>query len=332
MRKKIIFSLLVITLFAIPLFATASDPEKASKPITIKALTPFPTSAISNQPFPLFLDMVKKRSQGRLIIDWRGGPEIIKGSDQPEALKAGVIDMLLWVPFGYLKSHVSCAEAEGLSEHSAWKEREVGAFNLWSEIFKKHLNAKYLGKPWSLTQFAIYTKKPINKIEDFKGKKIRVMSLYIPFMRALEAAPITIPVTDLYTALERGVVDGFMFIDWGISSWGWQEVVKYKIYPPVFQQETATLINMNVWNKLPKDLQDLLMDAFIDFEYISTAFLQELKNGEWQVCEKAGMTIINLPPDDAKNFRKIAHDATWPVVIKDSPDYGPKLRELLIKK
>lgn len=169
-------------------------------------------------------------------------------------------------------------------------------------------------------------------MDEFKGLKIRVMPLYIPFVKALGAAPVTLPVTELYTALERGVVDGFMFIDWGISSWGWQEVVKYKIHPAVFQQETATLVNMDYWNKLPNDLQDLLMDTFADFEYVSSAVLLEIRTEEWQVCEKAGMTLINLPLEDAKKFRKIAYDATWQVVIKDSPDFGPKLRELLTKK
>ena len=332
MGKNLFLGLLVITGVTISLLFSIDVLAQAPKPISIKALTPFPINAISNQPFPLFLDTIKKRSQGRLIIDWRGGPEIIKDVDQPEALKKGAIDMIIWTSFGYLKSHVSCAEAEGLSELSAWKERESGAFNLWSEILKKNLNAKYLGKPWSLSPFAIYSKKPIHKIEDFKGLKIRVMPLYISFIKALGAAPVTLPMTELYTALERGVVDGFMFIDYGITSFGLHEVVKYKIYPPVFQQETATLINMDVWNKIPKDLQELVTDAFIDFEYISTAFLLELKNNEWQVCEKAGMSIINLPSEEAKKFRKIAYDATWEVVIKDSPDYGPKLRELLIKK
>ncbi len=332
MRKKLILSLLAIAIVVVPLLVASGVLAQVPKPVTIKAVTPFPKNAISNQPFPLFLDMVKKRSHGRLIIDWRGGPEIVKASDQPEALKSGIIDMLLWTPFSYLKSHVSCADAQGLSEHTAWKEREVGAFNLWSDILKKQLNAKYLGRPWSLTSFAFYTKKAVNRMDEFKGLKIRVMPLYIPFVKALGAAPVTLPVTELYTALERGVVDGFMFIDWGISSWGWQEVVKYKIHPAVFQQETATLVNMDYWNKLPKDLQDLLMDTFADFEYVSSAVLLEIRTEEWQVCEKAGMTLINLPLEDAKKFRKIAYDATWQVVIKDSPDFGPKLRELLTKK
>ncbi len=332
MDKRWLYVAIACIMVTIALLEADNTPAQAPKPITIKALTPFPITAISNQPFPLFLDTVKRRSHGRLIIDWRGGPEIIKAADQPEAVKKGIIDMILWTSFGYLKSHVSCAEAEGLSELSAWKERESGAFNLWSEILKKDLNSKYLGKPWSLSQFAIYSKKPINKIGDFKGLKIRVMPLYIPFMKALGAAPVTLPITDLYTALERGVVDGFMFIDYGITTFGLHEVVKYKIYPPVFQQETATLINMDAWNKIPQDLQNFLSDTFADFEYISTAFLWELKNNEWQVCEKAGMSIINLPTEDAGRFRKIAFDATWEVVIKDSPDYGPKLKQVLTKK
>ena len=158
------------------------------------------------------------------------------------------------------------------------------------------------------------------------------LSFPSPFIKALGASPISLPVPEVYTALERGVVDGLMFIDYGITSFGWHEIAKYKLHPSVFQQETATLMNMDVWKKLSKDLQDVLMSAFIDFEYISTAVLLQIKKQEWEVCEKAGMTISSLPTEDAKKFQKIAYDATWKVVMKTSPDYGSKLKKLFTKK
>ena len=56
----------------------------------------------------------------------------------------------------------------------------------------------------------------------------------------------------------------------GMTSWGLQEVTKFMIEPGVFQMEPATMINLDRWKKIPKDLQDLLLDVIQEYEYIGT--------------------------------------------------------------
>jgi TRAP-type C4-dicarboxylate transport system substrate-binding protein len=162
--------------------------------------------------------------------------------------------------------------------------------------------------------------------------KIRVMPLYIPFMKALGAAPITIPPTEIHTAMERGVVDGFMWPNVGMVSWGLQEVTKYVIEPGVFQMEPATMVNLDKWNKIPKDMQTLMMDIMEDMEYIATMRNALIVEKEDRIRKKAGMKTIQLPPDEAEKFRKICYEKTWELVIKNAPEYGPKLRQLSSKK
>jgi TRAP-type C4-dicarboxylate transport system substrate-binding protein len=136
---------------------------------------------------------VNKRTAGKVKIDWVGGPEVIKTFDQIHALKAGTIDMILYYPFGYMKSVMPESWCKGLSELAEWEERKTGAFELWSEIFEKRVNAKYLGRLHSLLPFMVFSNKKIEKTEDFRGMKMRVMPLYIPFLKALGASPVTIP-------------------------------------------------------------------------------------------------------------------------------------------
>ena len=145
------------------------------------------------------------------------------------------------------------AEAKGFSELMEWEERKSGAFELWTEIFEKRVNAKYLGKFHNNLRFYIFTNKKVEKIADFKGQNIRTMPLYIPFIKALGANPVTIPPSEMYTSLERGVVDGMMYPKYGLTSWGLQEVLKYTTEPGVFQIEPATMINLDRWKKIPQD-------------------------------------------------------------------------------
>jgi TRAP-type C4-dicarboxylate transport system substrate-binding protein len=298
-----------------------------SQTIVLKAVTAFPKTHLNNDPVPAFIEAVNKHAQGKLRIDWLGGPEVFAAFDQVTALKSGTVDMILYYPFGYMKGMMPEADAKGLSELAEWEERKTGAFELWGEIFEKRVNAKYLGKLHNNVTFNVFINKKIDKLADFKGLKIRVMPLYIPFIKSLGASPVTMPPTDIYTGMERGVVDGFMWPRVGMISWGLQEVTKFMIEPGVFQMEPATAINMDRWKKIPKDLQVLLLETIQEHEYIGTCRNYMILDKEERVREKAGMKIIKLPPADAEAFVKAAYDNTWAEVIKSAPDYGPKLRK-----
>jgi TRAP-type C4-dicarboxylate transport system substrate-binding protein len=304
-------------------------PEVKAQPIVLKAVTAFPKPHLNNDPVPLFIEAVNKRAHGRLKIEWLGGPEVFAPFDQVHAVKAGTADMNLYYPWAYMKSLMPEAEAQGLSELAAWEERKSGLFELWSEIFEKRVNAKYLGRLHSNITFQVFCNKRIDKVTDLKGMKIRVMPLYIPFMKALGASPVTMPPPEIHTAMERGVVDGFMWPKVGMISWGLQEVTKFMIEPGVFQMEPATMINLDRWKKIPKDLQELLLDAIQEHEYVGSMRNYMILEKEERVREKAGMKTLKLPPGEAEKFVKTAYDMTWEEILKAAPEYGPKLRKAM---
>jgi len=324
--KKIVYLCLLLMGVSFFLFM---ESDVYSQQIILKAITAFPKPHLNNDPVPLFIEAVNKRAAGRLKIEWLGGPEVMGAFDQIHAIKAGTIDMNLYYPWAYMKSLMPEAEAQGLSELSAWEERKSGLFELWTEIFAKRVNAKYLGRLHSDVTFHVFCNKKIEKIEDFKGMKIRVMPLYIPFLKALGASPVTMPPPEIYTAMERGVVEGFMWPRVGMVSWGLQEVTKYMILPGVFQMEPATMINLDKWNKIPKDLQDIIMDTIQEYEYIGTMRNYKLVEKEERIREKAGMKNIQLPPKDAEKFVHTAYEMTWQEILKAAPEYGPKLRKAM---
>jgi len=286
---------IALLLISILLVLTFSIKNVQSAPIVIKAVTAFPKNHLNNDPVPIFVDKVNKRAQGKVKIDWIGGPEVIKTFDQIHALKAGTMDMLLYYPYGYMKPLMPEAWAKGLTELAEWEERETGAFQLWQEIFEKRVNAKYLGRLHNLLPFMVFSNKKIQRIEDFKGMKMRVMPLYIPFLKALGAAPVTIPPTEIYTSMERGVVDGFMWPNVGMISFGLQEVTKYVLEPGVFQMEPATMVNMNKWKQIPEDLQALIMEIMKDMEYIGTMRNELIVRKEDRIRKEAGMETKVCP-------------------------------------
>ncbi len=322
---------LICVMFFVSIFCFVST-IAFSAPIVLKAVTAFPKPHNNNDGVQMFVDNVNERCKGKLEIKWLGGPEVIAAYDQVNALKAGTMDMILYYPFGYMKQIMPEAEAKGLTELAEWEERKSGAFGLWEEIFAKRINAKYMGRFHNLIPFMLYVNKKITKIDDFKGMKIRVMPLYVPFLKALGASPIMIPPTDIHTAMERKVVDGFVWPRAGMISWGLQEVTKYMILPGFFQMEPATMINMDKWKQIPKDVQTIISKTMEEMEYIATMRQFMIVEKEDNVRKKAGMEFIQLPPEEAQKLLKIIYDETWKFMIQTAPEYGPKLQKATSKK
>jgi len=303
----------------------------AQEPIVIKAVTYAPPNHISVDPVLILIDKINTLGKGRVKIDLIGGPEVIAPFDMPQALKSGAIDMVAYIPMSYMKSIVPEAEAKGVSEIAEWEERKSGAYDLWCEIFAKKGNIKYLGRFHSLSPFRVYCNKKIEKIADFKGMKMRVNPLYIPFMKALGVAPVSAPPTEIYTLLERKVVEGTMWPTHGMISFGFHKLLKYAIEPGVFQIDTSTHMNLDKWNKLPKDVQDLIMGVMQDMEWIGSMRGMVRTEAEGNVKKRAGMQFIQLPKEEAETFQKIAYEKTWEYIIGISPEYGPKLKKLTQK-
>lgn len=302
-------------------------PAFGADPIVIKAVTTFPKNSRFNIDVPTLFQMIEKETGGKVKINWLGGPEVIGSFEQGDALKRGTVDMIGYNPFGYFKSLMPVCLAKGLSECPAWEERKNGAFALWDKQFQKDLNAKYLGCMHSEVAFHVFSKKPLEKVDDFKGFLCRVMPLYVPFMKALGASPVTIPPADVYNALERGVTEGVMWPVF-LSDYAWHEVTKYIIFPGVFQIETATVVNLDKWNKIPKDLQDTMMKCMEKVEHIATENMLADVDKEWAKLEKAGLKKITLPPAEAKKFHDIAYEETWKEVIKAAPAEAPAFQKI----
>lgn len=303
----------------------------ADKPIVLKAVTSFDRSNKAHKGIPSLIEMVEKESKGRLKIQWLGGPEVTKTFDQPEALRSGMIDMQLYSPTAYFKPILPVAEARGLSMLTGPEERKSGAYALWKEVFRKYCNAEHLGFWATNFQFQVFTVDKISTLADFKGKTIRVMPLYVPFMKALGASPVMMPPNEVYPALQKKVIDGFIFLEMGVTAFGWEEVFKYMLFPTVFRGEATVAVNLDKFKSLPKDLQDVLNNSMEKMEVIGNNMLEEVLDQDREVMKKKGIQSVTLSPEEGKKYVEISQEVTWAEVIKRSPDYGPKFKALTRK-
>jgi TRAP-type C4-dicarboxylate transport system substrate-binding protein len=307
--------------------------QAAPKKVTIKAVTAWPKTVWEVGNFMKFLDIVKdrvaKKHPGELVINYAGGPEVIPNREQVEAARMGVVDMVFTTD-GYYVSAVPEVNALSVSMLDGWEERAKGVNALLDKLHQEKVNCVYLGRLGHNLPFTIYLTKPV-KSADLSGLKIRCSPTNIPFLKKLGAQPVVIPPTEVYTALERGVVDGYMWPAGLIRDWGWEKITKYVVQPGVYNGANVIVINKKKWDEIPGDLQKLLIEAEDEAARFAKQRALDLVKKEVEALKKMGIKYIELPPADAKKLTDAAYSSLWGVIIEKSPVNGPKLKEMVTK-
>ena len=113
--------------------------------------------------------------------------------------------------------------------------------------------------------FHIYLNKKIDKL-DFTGLKIRVTPVYKDIVEALGGTTVTTAPGEVYTALERGVVDGYGWPITGIFDLGWEKVTKFRMEPAFYSVEVGVLVNLDAWKSLNDAQRKVLSDAALWLE------------------------------------------------------------------
>jgi TRAP-type C4-dicarboxylate transport system substrate-binding protein len=330
-----VFCVIGIVFLASALFFWTADISSAQsdKPIVLKAVTTVPVGTTLIKPFQdFYIAELKKRSNGRLLVDLKGGREAIPEREQVDALSAGVVDMVInWAgAYDHILPEVA---AHHLTQYSPREERASGAFDYWVMLHKRKVNAQYLGRwAWGIGYNFYLREKRVSKLSDFKGLKLMEISYCAPFIKELGATPIDVSGPNVYTAMQRGVIDGFMWSQVGLTAWGWPEVTKYVLDPPFSRMDLGFMMNLDKFNALPKDLQDVLINTAADFEgYMEAQFVKQAAV-ERGAFEKAGAVYVELPKEEQAYYLKGFDEASWKELEKTLPSGSyNELRKALIK-
>jgi TRAP-type C4-dicarboxylate transport system substrate-binding protein len=202
-----------------------------------------PRNGVFTAPYAEFERQVKERTHGELQIAFAGGPEAIGPFQAVEAVSKGVFQMALSSANFYA---ASLPEALALlSGHSLSIKavRSAGAFQLIDELHRQKLGVRLLGCPQGGVGYLIISKQPIKTLADFKGKRFRSLPLYDAIFKAFGAATVTTPPSEAYSALERGVVDGLGWTEFGIEEYRFHEHAKFLLRPTFYTVRSNHLVN-----------------------------------------------------------------------------------------
>jgi len=294
--------------------------------VTLRAVSVFAKDSFFDRKFEAFVKKVNEEGKGIVQINMIGGPEAMPPFEVGNAVRAGVVDMsnttgvfhANLVPEALVMSFSSTPMAE---------VRANGGYELMDKIHREKANMVWLGRVHDGLKYHVYTtKKPENG--SFEGMKLRSVPVYRTFFQSLGALPLQVPPGEVYTALERGVVDGYGWPSVGIFDLGWQEKTKYRIDPGFYNVEVSLFMNQNSWEKKLNDEQRAFLKDQVKQLEARYGEDDALAAKEKQQLIDAGIEIIELEPEQAKEFVAKANEAAWKAIDQASPRYAPELRKL----
>ncbi|MFZ5511897.1 MAG: TRAP transporter substrate-binding protein DctP [Pseudomonadota bacterium] len=318
---------LVPLLFAV-LGSALVSPGAAAAEVTLKAVSSFAEGTAFSRNFEKFVAKVNAEGKGLVQIKFIGGPKAMPPFEVGNAVRKGVVDMAN-VTGAYYTNLLPESDALNLSMLTAKEMRKNGAWEYINRLWNQKVNAYYLARVNSDVPYHIYLNKKIDR-PDLTGMKMRVAPTQRDFFVSLGASVVQVAPGEVYTALERGVIDGYGWPAIGILDLGWHERTKYRVEPGFYNAEVGVLVNLDTWNKLDAKQREFLQKQALWLEELG------LENTRWNEEEKskqaaAGIQPITFTGKTAEEFKAKAYDAAWAGIIAKSPEHGPKLRALLSK-
>ena len=293
---------------------------------TISAVHAFPETLIYTKSFLSFVDKVNEAGKGVVQIDVRGGPEAIGMFQQPDAVRDGIVDMV-YTPGSFYAAALPEKDALVASNLTAVETRQNGGIALIDEVHQQKMGLKYLGWFDSGVCYNLWTRNEpkfdANGNLEVEGLKLRGNNVYNAFFtNYLGAQVIDLPTGEVYSALQRGVVDATGWTQIGLIDLKWNECLNYRIEPCFFSTDLGVVVNNEKWNSLSEEARKIVQDVAIQHEKDSVMALRGKRDQDFAALEAAGMKVVSLEGEAKANYLAAAREKTWErmkTVMADQP-------------
>lgn len=310
---------LVLVLAALPFMAACAKPAPSPTPKTIKWLYSFGIPRKSlwswDHAGEKYCQLVNERSGGRLQIVLMSCPELgYQGSENLRIVRDGLADMVC-IDSGYVAGDMPYWGTLDLPMFIPSWEKVRGTTEAVREIRQKELLDKFNCIEVlfsSYTSFVyFFDKNPPKKVADFQGRKTRVTGI-VPslLVKTLGATPVVIAGPELYTSVQQGIVDSVITMPGFALGLSLQEVLHYYIQAPLWAPNFAVLVNKDSFDKLPSDLQKIVLDTGKELSEEAWVLSLQKKDEDLQKWQAAGGTEAFLDPGEVKKIEALG-PAIW---------------------
>ena len=260
-----------------------------------------------------------------------GAGELVSATNIHDALTRGALDVaancwlwntgtipeasIFWIPMMY--------ENAGQEAAVYWEVQRPIADKIYREKFNQTIQSILYNAPQIM-----WTKKPVQKMEDYKGMKVRAPGgITTKFFELLGASVVSMTAPEALTALQSGALDGITYSTGTVIAYKLTETTPNCILPGPQWAHVEIHWNLNVWNSLPPDIQKTIEEYSRYVNYHSGTVKMPQVDADWTTTvEKMGAKFYRLPPAETARFKAKAVES-WDWYAQQSADCRRLLEE-----
>ncbi|MFO1396714.1 MAG: TRAP transporter substrate-binding protein [Burkholderiales bacterium] len=297
---------LVAALFALALAGIAF----AQQPIVIKFSHVVAPDTPKGRAAERFKKLAEEKTKGRVKIEIYPNSQLFKDAEELEALQLGSVQMLAPTVSKFGPLGVKEFELFDLPYiFDGYKDvHKVTQGPIGKALFKKLETKGITGLAyWDNGFKPMSANKPLRKPEDAKGLKMRIQSSKVldAQMRAIGAIPQVMALSEVYQALQTGVVDGTENVVSNFYTQKMFEVQKNLTLTDHGYIGYAVIVNKKFWDGLPPDIRTAIEAAIKESTDYANEIAQKENEEALAAVKKSGRTqVIELTPDERKQWKK----------------------------
>jgi TRAP-type C4-dicarboxylate transport system substrate-binding protein len=333
MKRVILRSSMAILFLGTLMVSAAFGQEKQ---ILIRYTHQHPTHMSFHKGGEVFCKYVEQKSNGRVKFEMYPASQLYKASETIKAVTSGAVEMGhvtmdefgTHFPMGYITYQPFLIDSDEArlsvtkGKVAAIFEKEAARVGGKIMFYMPHDKGCWIGN----------NKRPLKVLKDFDGVLIRTTPGQVPILEALGAKGVRMNVDEVYMAMQRGTVDGCLSSPSSATDRKWEDVTKYSTILDLVAVYNTALMNMNFWNKLPADIQKIMLEGNLEAEKFVQKMAKEKEDEALEILKKKTQLYV-LPPDEASKWEKATTGVIDNYVKKGGPIVKEAVEELYrIKK
>jgi len=257
------------------------------------------------------------------------GPETVKPFQQMAPLSSGVFDILYSHPAYHSKG---LAVVTNAMKPDMEKMRSSGVFGAIDKFYQDNHNMKVLALvPVGTHGYHCYLRKPLSAAGDWKGRKIRGVSTYVGVIKELGGTAVSTTMPEVYSALDKGVIDGACAPVNVFRATKHFEVAKYRTEPTFGQLVSMIGMNLDRWKKLSPAHRKTLIEVGKATERDGMRIGDASLATDNAAIAKSGVKVTKFPAKTAARIRSVYNSSVWALADKCCGGIGKKLHDMAKK-
>lgn len=294
------------------------------------------THIIASSGLNVWMSEVEERTNGKVRFDYFPGGQLVDAVDTVSAVRTGAVDISFITVANSASAELPLTDVPGvpgIETASMSKEKIWDAY--WELLNGLLLEEDF--KPQNLRPlmgilpggYQVLSQEPLRNVDDWSGLTVRSAGGATDFtLEALGATPVHLSATDVYEALQRKTIDATINTLEGIPPYDFNEVVhSASTNAPFGAGGQVVMMNNSVWDKLPADVQQAMMEArVVASQSLVTAYEEKYGPELAELAEE--MNFYELSPEELAQMQPEMLNAQrdW---VAQREDFGKPGREAL---